>query len=72
MCRFTFRYAVTLGPVAEGAGPVHVWVPLAVENVEYKKVGRGWGNGDTFYPYVEVAGHAWEGGLEKQFSYRQE
>jgi transglutaminase-like putative cysteine protease len=30
--RFTFRYATTVGPVEAGAGPVHVWVPLAVEN----------------------------------------
>jgi transglutaminase-like putative cysteine protease len=29
---FTFRYATTVGPVEADAGPVHVWVPLAVEN----------------------------------------
>ena len=27
---------------------------------------------DFVYPYVEVAGRAWEGRLEKQFSYREE
>jgi transglutaminase-like putative cysteine protease len=29
---FTFRYATTVGPVEVGVGPVHVWIPLAVEN----------------------------------------
>jgi transglutaminase-like putative cysteine protease len=29
---FTFRYATTVGPAPVGAGPLHVWVPLAVEN----------------------------------------
>ncbi|MEE8474382.1 MAG: transglutaminase domain-containing protein [Myxococcota bacterium] len=29
---FTFRYAVTLASVEAGSGPIHIWVPLAVEN----------------------------------------
>ncbi len=29
---FTFRYTATVGPFEPGTGPVHVWVPLAVEN----------------------------------------
>ncbi len=29
---FTFRYATTVDAVEAGAGPVHIWVPLAVEN----------------------------------------
>jgi len=29
---FTFRYATTVGPAPAGAGPLHIWVPLAVED----------------------------------------
>jgi transglutaminase-like putative cysteine protease len=29
---FTLRYSTAVGPFEEGAGPVHVWIPLAVEN----------------------------------------
>lgn len=35
---FTFRYATTVGPVEAGAGPVHVWVPLAVESSDQRVV----------------------------------
>jgi transglutaminase-like putative cysteine protease len=35
---FTFRYTTTIGPVEAGAGPVHVWVPLAVEDVSQRVV----------------------------------
>jgi transglutaminase-like putative cysteine protease len=29
---FTFRYATIVGPIEKGAGPVHLWIPLAVES----------------------------------------
>jgi transglutaminase-like putative cysteine protease len=35
---FTFRYATTIGPVEAGEGPVHVWVPLAVQDESQRVV----------------------------------
>jgi transglutaminase-like putative cysteine protease len=29
---FTFRYSTIVGPIEEGAGPAHVWIPLAAES----------------------------------------
>ena len=29
---FRFRYSTSVGPIEEGAGPVHVWIPLAAES----------------------------------------
>jgi transglutaminase-like putative cysteine protease len=29
---FSFRYSTRVGPIEEGAGPVHVWIPLAAES----------------------------------------
>jgi transglutaminase-like putative cysteine protease len=30
--QITFRYAAAVGPFEPGAGPVHVWIPLPIEN----------------------------------------
>ena len=43
--RAEIRSAVGAGDKAATARGIYDWV---VDNVEYKKVGRGWGNGDTF------------------------
>jgi transglutaminase-like putative cysteine protease len=29
---FRFRYSTIIGPIEDGAGPVHVWIPLAAES----------------------------------------
>jgi transglutaminase-like putative cysteine protease len=42
------------GSPAERARAIYDWV---VENVEYKKVGTGWGNGDTFWACSERYGN---------------
>ena len=42
---FTFRYATTVEPVEAGEGPVHIWIPLAVEN-RAQRCGPGIGEGN--------------------------
>jgi transglutaminase-like putative cysteine protease len=48
------RPAYGSGTPAERARAIYDWV---VENVEYKKVGTGWGNGDTFWACNERYGN---------------
>ena len=35
---FEFRYETTIGPIAKGAGPVHVFVPLAFQSEQQRVV----------------------------------
>jgi transglutaminase-like putative cysteine protease len=44
-------------PDADSAGRARSIYDWVVDNVEYKKVGRGWGNGDTFWACNERYGN---------------
>ena len=38
--RFSFRYAVEVPAIPEGAGPVHVFLPLPIESEHQRVVSR--------------------------------
>jgi transglutaminase-like putative cysteine protease len=52
--RAEIRARVGTGDPARTSRAIYDWV---VENVEYKKVGTGWGNGDTYWACIERFGN---------------